>query len=296
MFTPEAPAIRLAICIDAGQGDPGELVRALSRQDSAADCALVLYAPGGADEAARQALRLMAGAFPGPNSVLPAGNDPDRTDARQWLIAAAPADWILFIGPDTLPAGPGFLRQSIEAAGAAPGPGAVLGGMTSARSRQDGPPTWVDPLAAHERRAADPGLFVSSANLLVHRDILKAIPFDGGFACAHLADIDWGLRVQAVYPIRHIDNPVVRGHSGTDERRLDDAAKSGPGLARLLRRHPGLAGKLALIHLARRVKGIPLLSPAARLIASSRILPARLRASAGRLYVAAACSPYIEPA
>jgi hypothetical protein len=295
MLILEPPACRLVICVDAGQGDPGELVRALSSLDGAADCALFLYAPQGEDDAALQALRLAAAAFPGPNRVLPAASGPDRNAGWQSLIAEAPADWILFIGADTLPAGPGFVRQYIDAARAAPGPGAVLGGMSSAITRPDPTVTWVDPVATPERRAADPGLFVSGTNLLVHRDILTAIPFDSGFACIHFADIDWGLRVHAAYPIRHIDNPVVRGHSGTDQRRLDEAANSGPGLARLLHRHPGLADRLALIALARRVKGIPLLAPVARLIASSCVLPARLRARAGRLYVAAACSPYIEP-
>lgn len=167
--------------------------------------------------------------------------------------------------------------------------------MCSAITRPDPTVTWVDPVATPDRRAADPGLSVSRTSLRVHRDILTAIPFDSGFACIHFADIDWGLRGQAAYPMRHIDNPVVRGHSGTDQRRLDGAANSGPGLTRLLLRHPGLADRLALIALARHVKGIPLLAPATRLIASSAILPARLTARAGRLYVAAACSPYIKP-
>jgi len=85
----EPPACRLVVCIDAGQGDPGELVRTLSRLDGAADCALFLYAPEGEDDAALQALRLAAAGFPGPNRVLPAASRPDR-EARPGSQPAIP--------------------------------------------------------------------------------------------------------------------------------------------------------------------------------------------------------------
>jgi hypothetical protein len=299
MTPPDLPAATLAICIDAGRRNAGELLRTLSKLDGAADCALLVHACETEDETIAQAHHLTLAAFPGPNAVHLARSWPDRTAAREWLIAQAPADWILFLSPDNLPAAPDFLTQYLAAARAAEGPGAILGGLSADSSLYagQGPSgTGIDAAAPADVRAADPGLFVSSANLLVHRDILMSIPFDDGFTSDAQADLDWGIRVHAAYPIRHIDNPVIRSKSGADERYFDAAESYGPGLARLLRRHPDIAGRLPLVASARRVKGIPLLSPAARLIASSQVLPGKLRASAFWLYCAAACSPYIEPA
>ena len=302
MTPPDLPAATLAICIDAGRRNAGELLRILSKLDGAADCALLVHACETEDETIAQAHHLTLAAFPGPNAVHLARTWPDRAAGRDWLIRQAPADWILFLSPDNLPAAPDFLTQYLAAARAAEGPGAILGGLSVDSSLPElhawlGPSgTGIDAAAPVDIRSADPGLFVSSANLLVHRDILTSIPFDDGFASHAQADLDWGIRVHAAYPIRHIDNPVIRGRPGADERYLDAAESCGPGLARLLRRHPDLAGRLPLVASARRVKGVPLLSPAARLIASSPALPGRLRASAFQLYCAAVCSPYIEPA
>ena len=302
MTAPDMPAATLAICIDAGRRNAGELLRTLSKLDGAADCALLVHACETEDETITQAHHLTLAAFPGPNAVHLARTCPNRTAARDWLIRQAPADWILFLGPDNLPAAPDFLTQYLAAAHAAEGPGAILGGLSIVNSLPElhawlGPSgTGLEAAAPADSRAAAPGLFVSSANLLVHRDILTAIPFDDGFTSDAQADLDWGIRVHAAYPIHHIDNSVIRGEPGADERYLDAAESCGPGLARLLRRHPDLAGRLPLVASARRVKGVPLLSPAARLIASSPVLPGKLRASAFRLYCAAACSPYIEPA
>lgn len=302
MTPSELPAATLAICIDAGRRNAGELLRTLSKLDGAADCALLVHACETEDETIAQAHHLTLAAFPGPNAVHLARSWPDRTAARDWLMRQAPADWILFLSPDNLPAAPDFLTQYLAAARAAEGPGAILGGLSVDSSLPElhawlGPSgTGIDAATPADIRSADPGLFVSSANLLVHRDILTSIPFDDGFASDAQADLDWGIRVHAAYPIRHIHNPVIRGKPGADERYLDAAESCGPGLAQLLRRHPDLAGRVPLVASARRVKGIPLLSPAARLIASSQVLPGKLRASAFRLYCAAACSPYIEPA
>lgn len=302
MTLPDLPAARLAICIDAGRRNAGELVRLLSTQEGAAECALLLHASSTADESIAQAHHLALAAFPGPNAIHLSLTEPDRIAARNWLTRQAPADWLLFLGPDNLPAGADFLKQYLEAERMAEGPGAMIGGvvpsagLTGISTGLDQSGAGIDALAAPEARAADPGRFVCSDNLLVHREILATIPFDDGFACRQHEDIDWGLRVQAAYPVRHIDNPVIKCRFDDDTHILDAAAGSGPSLARLVRRHPDLAQRLPLVAAARRVKGIPLLSPAARLIAASPVLPGRLRASAFRLYEAAVCSPYIEPA
>ena len=44
MTSPELPAATLAICIDAGRRNAGELLRTLSKLDGAADCALLVHA------------------------------------------------------------------------------------------------------------------------------------------------------------------------------------------------------------------------------------------------------------
>jgi len=298
----QLPAARLAICITAARENAGELIRALSAEPEAAECALLLHVDGAGDETVAAAHHMALAAYPGPNAVHLAAEPRGRTAAREWLVAHAPSSWILLLNADLMPGGPGFLARHLAAAEEAGGPALVSGGLSLASAR---PGTasrlhHADLIATFgadaETRREDPARHISSAHALVHRDILSAVAFDAGFDCRQQADIDWGLRVAASWPVLHIDNPAICGPLEDDASLLDRSGASGPGFARLLRRHPEAPSLKPLLASARRVKGIPLLAPAARLVAASPILPERLRVSALGVYRAAACAPYVEPA
>ena len=297
----DLPAARLAICITALRENAGELIRALSAEPEAADCALLLHVDGADDDQLTAAHHMALTAYPGPSAVHLAAEPRGRTAAREWLIAHAPADWILLLDAGLMPGGPGFLARHLAAAEEAAGPALISGGLSLADAR----PGMASRLhhadllssigASAETRQADPARHVSSAHALVHRDILRATPFDAAFACRQQADIDWSLCVASSWPVLQIDNPAACTTLEDDAGLLDKSGASGPGFARLLRRHPEAPALMPLLASARRVKGIPLLAPAARLVASSPILPENMRVSALGLYRAAVCAPYVEP-
>jgi hypothetical protein len=298
----DLPAARLAICITALRENAGELIRALSAQPEAADCALLLHVDGADDEDLTAAHHLALAAYPGPNAVHLAAEPRGRTAAREWLVAHAPANWILLLDAGLLPGGPDFLARHLAAAEEAGGPALISGGLSLAEAR----PGMASRLhhaelrsslgAPAETRQADPARYVSSAHALVHRDILMATSFDAGFACRQQADIDWSLRVASSWPVLQIDNPAACGTLEDDAGLIEKSGASGPGFARLLRRHPETPALMPMLASARRVKGIPLLAPTARLVASSPILPENLRVSALGLYRAAVWAPFVEPA
>jgi hypothetical protein len=297
----DLPAARLAICITALRENAGELIRALSAQPEAADCALLLHVDGADDQDLTAAHHVALAGYPGPSAVHLAAEPRGRTAAREWLVAHAPADWILLLDAGLMPGGPDFLARHLAAAEDAAGPALISGGLSLAEARPDMSTRLhhTDLLsgigASAETRQADPARYVSSAHALVHRDILMATAFDAGFACRQQADIDWSLRVAASWPVLQIDNPAACGSLEDDAGLLDKSGASGPGFARLLRRHPEAPALMPLLAAARRVKGIPLLAPAARLAASAPVLPENLRVSALGLYRAAVCAPFVEP-
>lgn len=301
---PQVPssAAQLAICIPAYRDDASALIRALSVLPEAASCALLLYDDGSDDLGLVRSHRSAMDLYPGPSLIHVAEENHGRSFARNWLVSHAPANWILLIDADMLPDQPDFLARYIEAAAAAAGPALIAGGFSldqvvpGAHSRLHYAQAAASDCVSAENRRTDPGRYVFSSNILVHRDVLSAVPFDEGFSGWGWEDVDWGLRIVDAFPVFHIANTASHLGLEPDERLLDKFGRSGPNFARLVNRHPKAAMRMPLLAAARRVKGVPLLAPLARAVARARFLPIRLRVLALKTYRAAAYAPYVEPA
>ncbi|MBA3070096.1 MAG: glycosyltransferase family 2 protein [Hyphomonas sp.] len=296
-----SPAPRLAICIPAYRDDASALIRALSVLPEAAECALLLYDDGSGDAELVRKHEAALADYPGRKILQVAPENLGRSFARNWLVAHAPTSWILFIDADMLPDHPDFLARYLRAAEDAPGPALIAGGfsldqvMPGPHNRLHHAQAQASDCVDAQTRRSDPGRFVFSSNILVHRDVLKQVGFDEEFSGWGWEDVDWGLRVVAAFPVVHIDNTATHFGLEPDDRLLDKFGASGPNFARLVSRHPEAAERMPLLAASRRVKGIPLLVPVARAIAAARFLPVRLRVAALKVYRAAAYAPYIEP-
>ncbi len=301
---PQVPssAARLAICIPAYRDNASGLIRALSALPEAADCALLVYDDGSDDPDLVRAHEDAMANYPGPSLLHVAQQNAGRSFARNWLVAHAPADWSLLVDADMLPDHPDFLTRYLEAAAAAGGPALIAGGFSLEQvvpghgNRLHYAQAAASDCVNAETRRSDPGRYVFSSNILVHRSVLNSVPFDEGFSGWGWEDVDWGLRVVETFPVIHIDNTASHLGLEPDKQLLDKFGSSGANFARLVARHPDAATRMPLLSAAQRVKGVPLLAPAARRVAAASFLPLKLRVMALKVYRAAAYSPYIEPA
>jgi glycosyltransferase involved in cell wall biosynthesis len=303
MTSQDAPsAARLAICIPAYRDDASALIHQLGLLPEAAGCALLLYDDGSANDRLVKNHTEALKHYAGPSLMHVALQNRGRSYARNWLVAQAPVDWILLIDADMVPDDASFLKRYIDAIEHAKSPALIAGGFSLDKARPD-PANLLHYEQARasdcvdaRTRATDPGRFVFSSNILVHRKLLEQVPFDEGFSGWGWEDVDWGLRVVGAFPILHIDNTATHLGLDSDEALLDKFGNSGPNFARLVARHPEAAARMPLLKAARRVKGIALLAPVSRALAAAKFLPLRLRLFALKLYRAAAYAPYIEPA
>ncbi|MBK8199178.1 MAG: glycosyltransferase family 2 protein [Acidobacteria bacterium] len=298
----EPSDIILAICIPAYRDNASDLIRALSALPEASRCALLLYDDGSGDpELAREHTDALA-VYPGPTRHEVAAENRGRSFARNWLVANAQSDWILLIDADMRPDQQDFLEAYIAALRSAGGPALIAGGFSVdqanpapdrrlhyAQSRKS---DCVDAAV----RQSDPGRYVFSSNVLVHRAIFDSVAFDESFSGWGWEDVEWGLRVADAFPVIHIDNTATHMGLETDARLLEKFGNSGANFARLVQRHPDAGARMPLLRAAQRVKGIPLLAPAARTLAAARFLPDPVRVMALKIYRAAAYAPFVEPA
>jgi hypothetical protein len=99
---------------------------------------------------------------------------------------------------------------------------------------------------------------VFSSNVLVHKDVLEACPFDEKFEGWGWEDTDWGLCVEGQFPIHHIDNPATHLGLDDDKSLMGKYARSGANFARMAERHPKAAATMPLYKAAKTARGLPL--------------------------------------
>ncbi len=287
----------LSVAIPTYRDDPTPLIRALSACLRAEAVAIAVYDDGSVDETMTLSIMAALGAHPGPARLVSAVRNRGRSTARNRLIGEATSDWIAFVDADMRPDSRRFLVRYLNAIDKAERPAVIAGGFslsqtvpTAQTALHAAQSARSECLPAFERNTAA-GRYVFSSNVLVHRDILKAVPFDDGYTGWGWEDVDWGLRVEAHFPVRHVDNPASHLGLDTDEALVRKYAGSGTNFARLVNTHPDAARAMALYRAARRLKAAgplrPLISAAARSAALSRRLPIGWRLAGLKLFRAA---------
>jgi glycosyltransferase involved in cell wall biosynthesis len=237
--------------------------------------------------------------FPGPAQLVTCATNLGRSAARNRLIAAARSDWILLLDADMLPDHESFLMDYFAAMSRAEGPSLIAGGFSvekvpsQERCKLHYSQALVSDGQSAARRSQEPGRFVFTSNILVHRKVLDTVGFDEGFKGWGWEDVDWGLRVADQFPIVHIDNTATHLGLEDDQTLIRKFTTSGANFARLVQRHPEACAQMPLLKAARRVKHVPLAESAGRLIATSNFLPQKVRLAGLKLCRAAAYARYL---
>lgn len=286
----------ISICIPAWKDDGAPLLQSLAGLDGIETCEVLVYDDGSIDPALTAAILTRLNTLNAPAKLITAAQNHGRAHARNRLIAHARADWLLLLDADMLPDTSAFLVTYLDMLAKHPAPALMAGGFslnqvspTPAQALHAAQSARSECLPAQTRQS-EPGRYVFTSNILVHRQVLELVRFDDRYSGWGWEDVDWGLRVAAMFPVRHIENTAT--HLGLD----DDAAllrkyeTSGANFARLVASHPDAARKMALYRAARKLKSMPgrsAIRAMSRWLATRQTLPIRLRLAGLKLFRAA---------
>ena len=292
----------LTIAIPTFRDDPSRLVSALAGCTCAEKASLLIYDDGTGDDTLTAACEAALQAWPGAAALISGMENHGRSHARNRLIAHARSDWILFLDADMLPDGPDFLGRYLDTMADQQSPALIAGGFSldqispSASQALHAAQSLQSECMSATERANDPGRYVFTSNILVHKTVLSEVSFDDGFSGWGWEDVDWGLRVAEAFPVIHVDNTAT--HLGLDDTDtlLAKYGESGANFARMVSRHPEAARSMKLTRAARKLAVLPgrsLIAHLSRWIAKSR-LPNYLRLRALKLYRAATYAEHLR--
>jgi len=282
-------APRISIAIPSCRQDCSDLIDALSRCKASALAEIIVYDDGGKDHALLARMEQNAGNVRAAVRVVSSWQNRGRAAARNAAAAHARSNWILFLDADMSPESPDFIETYLDAADRlelpALVPAIIVGGNSlrfSPTNRKFALHRWqqAPECLSAERRNEAPGRYVLSSNLLVHKSVLEACPFDEGFSGSGWEDTDWGLNTQKEFAVFHIDNSATHVGLDDDQALIARHARSGANFARLVERHPEAVAAMPLYRAARAWRGLPFrraFKVLARLLARSPLLPVALR-------------------
>lgn len=286
-------APELTVLVPTFHDDVAPLVEALTACAGAHRIQLIIYDDGSQDTVLESRMIHALMTFPGTARVLLAEENVGRSEARNRLLAQASTDWVVLLDADMLPDDHLFLARYFDAIRLSDAPTLVSGGFSLKRvDIKPGRSLHALQSAASECMPADvrnqaPGRYVFTSNLLVHRTILEAVPFDTGFQGWGWEDVAWGLSVETAFPISHIDNTATHLGLDTDQALITKYARSSQNFARLAERHSSAVEAMPLFIAARRAQWLgPLRRPAASLfgaVARATLLPSQVRLFALKL-------------
>jgi glycosyltransferase involved in cell wall biosynthesis len=282
-------APRLSVCVPVYRYDVSKLMDALAACASSALVELVFFDDGSGDAELLTRLEAHAGRVPAAIRIVSAAANRGRAAARNAAIRHARSDWLLLLDADMLPDDERFLEKYLDTVDATWEPAVIVGGYSlksAPRDKAFALHRWQaetsECLGAAERDKA-PGRNVFSSNVLVHKLVLDACPFDERFAGWGWEDTDWGLRAQRQFPVRHIDNTATHLGLDTDAALMAKYARSGANFILLTTRHKGEAARMPLYRAAKRFRRLslrPQLTAVAHGLARARWLPIGLRGRA----------------
>ena len=289
---PECARIRLSVLTPFYRDDPSPLLEKLHNAPDGVE--LVLLDDGSSAPALLANVVGAASRTGAPARILSWDNNQGRAAARNALIEAAQGEYVLFLDADMAPDAPNFLARWLDIIDAQ-APQIAFGGLSVKHATRARETALHYNMFAHSdchdaaRRAGAPAQSTASANLLVRRELLAAVPFDSGFTGWGFEDTEGALRAAAHAPIVHVDNPAT--HTGLDsvDTLLRKSAEAGPNFARLLARHPQ-AERFAAARTARVLRHTPArrsLRSMCAAIARGERAPLPLRRMALKLYRAA---------
>lgn len=284
----EAPL--LSVLTPFHRDDPSALLAALTPAPAGTEFILL---DDGSGDAALLSRVVSACAQAGATArIIILARNQGRAAARNRLALAARGEYVLFLDADMRPDHPHFLSRWLNLI-EAKHPHAAFGGLSLRHARRTPATALHFDLFAHSdcrnaaARTAAPAQYVSTANLLVRRDLLEKLPFDSAFSGWGFEDVDWALRADALAPILHVDNTA--SHIGLDgvETLLRKSAQAGPNFARLVAKHPRATSRFVAYKVARLLRWAPArtsIRTACAAVAKLGCAPPTLRRAALKLF------------
>ena len=253
----------ISICIPAWKDTATPLLSSLASLACHQQCEVLVYDDGSSDSEITAQIVQNLSLINAPGRLITASTNYGRSHARNRLITHAKADWLLMLDADMLPDEHHFLQRYLDAIADVPTPALIVGGFSlqqvtaTPEQRLHAAQSQRSECLPAANRARDPGLYVFTSNILVHRTILDSIHFDEGYTGWGWEDVDWGLRVMDAFPINHIDNTAT--HLGLDDTMnlLAKYANSKDNFARLVQQHPQKASNMRLYQVSKRLSAIP---------------------------------------
>lgn len=251
-------APKLSVLVPFRNDDCEPLVASLlgAVEKLGADVELVAADDGADEPAVRRRLRLRLADNRVPGAILIAARNLGRSAIRNRLAGIARAEHLLFIDAGMEVPGPHYLEAYLDMCERGDA-WFVVGGYAVTKAALRG----ADGLAAHEfrhdqsrpaaARRRRPWKYVYAGNLLVHRRVAAAFPFDEGFRGWGWEDIEIGIRVTRSFPIEHVDNPVFRTTLSSAPEICRSFEESAPNFARIAALHPSEVAQLAIFRAAR---------------------------------------------
>jgi glycosyltransferase involved in cell wall biosynthesis len=279
---------RLSVVIPTYRYDVSTLMDVLARCTQSPLVEFIVYDDGTRDHEMLARMQAAAGGARAAIRIVSHPMNRGPAAARNAAAEHARAMWILFLDADMSPDNMAFLEAYLDAEEKLEEPSLVVGGQSlrfASKEKAFALHRWAykaDCVSADERRQA-PEQHVTSSNVMVHRDVLKAIPFDEGFAGWGWESDDWAQKVQAHFPVMHIDNAATHLGLETDKALMAKYAKAAKNFARFVKQHPEQAAALPLYKAAMKArKGAfrKLFRAMTGGVAASRLLPTSLRGRA----------------
>ncbi len=278
--------------------DPSLLIEALGKCQNASLSELIFYDDGTDDHVLTARLERALEHFPGAGVLVTAAQNKGRSTGRNRLQRLARADWMIFLDADMIPDDQAFLERYLNLIDRESRPLLAVGGfsldqvMPDASTQLHWKQCETSECLPADIRNENPGRFVFTSNVLVHKDVMAAVPFDDAFVGWGWEDVDWGLRANQQFSVLHIDNTAT--HVGLDTPRilLRKYGKSGENFWLAAERHPDELRDTSLYKWADKLShlpGLPVLRRASAMICQlpGWIAPVRLRLLALKLYRAA---------
>lgn len=280
---------RLSIVIPAYRHDASMLVDALARCQSSALAEIIVYDDGSCDHELLAQMQVGAGHTRAAVRIVSCWQNRGRAAARNAAVQHARADWILLLDADMIPDSPRFIEGYLNAMDKVTEPVVVVGGYSLKNAPRDKAfalHRWqaeTSECVSALDRCMSPGRYVFSSNVMAHRSVFQACPFDDGFAGWGWEDTDWGFSTKEKFQIVHIDNTAT--HLGLESARMlmRKYARSGVNFARLIERHPYEAAAMPIYRAARGAQRLPfrrLFKALAGGVAASGVMPTALRGPA----------------
>lgn len=279
----------ISVCVPVYRHDVTPLMEAIASCKLSALVELIIYDDGSDDAEALAHLMDRAGHVNAAVRIVAGALNRGRSAARNAAMRHARGEWILLLDADMTPDSQAFLEAYFNAIEAAGRPAVIVGGCSLATAPE------VAATALHRWQASRfectkaanrnmaPGRNILSSNVLFHRDVLAACPFDEAFAGWGWEELDWGLRVEKQFPVIHIDNTATHHLLDDDATLMSKYGLSGRNFSRLAIRHKREVRHMAIYRRAEHLKHLPMrnaLKHAAAITARTRFLPLELRGRA----------------